>query len=74
MNTQKLIDEAVSLPVEKRVLLVDSLLLSLNQPTSEVDTKWATLAQRRLAEMRDGTINTVPGAEVFDKIWKRLDK
>lgn len=74
MNTKNLIDEAVSLPVEERALIVDSLLRSLNQPESEIDKKWAIVAQRRLAEMRAGTVETVPGQKVFDKIWKRFDK
>jgi putative addiction module component (TIGR02574 family) len=74
MNTKELIDEAVSLPVEERVLVVDSLLRSLNQPESEIDKKWAVVAKRRLAEMRSGTVTPVPGQEVFEKIWKRFEK
>ena len=74
MNTKKLIDEAVSLPVEERALVVDSLLRSLNQPESEIDKKWATVAKRRLAEIRSGLVEAVPGNEVFDKIWKRFYK
>jgi putative addiction module component (TIGR02574 family) len=74
MNTKELIDEAVSLPVEERVLVVDSLLRSLNQPESEIDKKWAAVAKRRLDEMRSGSAEAVPGEEVFEKIWKRLDK
>lgn len=74
MNTKDLIDEAVSLPVEERALVVDSLLRSLNQPESEIDKKWVTVAQRRLAEMRAGTVEPVPGEEVFAAIWKRFDK
>lgn len=74
MNTKKLIDEAVSLPVEERALVVDSLLRSLNQPESEIDKKWAIVAKRRLAEMRSGLVEAVPGEEVFDRIWKRFDK
>ena len=74
MNTKQLIDEAVSLPVEERALVVDSLLRSLNQPESEIDKKWAAVAKRRLAELKAGSVEAVPGQEVFERIWKRFDK
>ncbi len=74
MNTKQLIDEAASLPVEERALVVDSLLRSLNQPESEVDKKWAVVANRRLAELRNGSVKALPGEEVFKRIWERLDQ
>lgn len=74
MNTKTLIAEAVSLPVEERAFIVDSLLRSLNQPESEIDKKWAIVAQRRLEEIKAGEVKAVPGQEVFDKVWKRFDK
>lgn len=74
MNTQKIINEVISLPVEERTLVVDSILRSLNQPESEIDKKWTSLAQKRLAEMRSGLIEPVSGDEVFKKIWKRFEK
>lgn len=74
MNTKELIDEAVSLPVEERTLIVDTLLRSLNQPESEIDKKWAAAAKRRLEELRSGTVEAVPGEEVFDKVWRRFEK
>lgn len=74
MNTKQLIDEAVSLPVEARVLVVDSLLRSLNRPEPELDMQWAAVAQRRLAEIKTGSVVAVPGQEVFDKIRNRFEK
>lgn len=74
MNIKELIDEAVSLPVEKRALLVDSLLRSLNQPEPEIDKKWMAVAKRRLTEMRSGSVEPVSGQEVFEKIWKRVER
>ncbi|MBF6647863.1 addiction module protein [Methylobacter sp. BlB1] len=74
MNTQELIDEAVSLPVEERVLVVDSLLCSLNQPESKIDKKWVVTATQRLTELRSGSVDAVPGEKVFEKIWQRFEQ
>ena len=74
MNTKELIDEAVSLPIEKRVLVFDSLLQSLNQPESEIDKKWNEVAQKRLMEMRSGKIEPIPGEQVFKKIWNKFER
>jgi putative addiction module component (TIGR02574 family) len=74
MNTKQLINEAVSLPVEERALIVDSLLRSLNQPESELDKIWAEEARRRLAELKSGQVKAVSGNEVFSRVWKRFEK
>ena len=74
MNTKELIAEAVSLPVEDRTFLADTLLKSLNPPETEMDQKWAAVAQRRLAELRSGRVKAIPGAEVFDKVHRRFHK
>lgn len=74
MNTKELIDEAVSLPVEERALVVDSLLRSLNPPESKIDKEWAIEAKRRLVELRSGSVEAIPGNEVFEKVWKRFEK
>ncbi len=74
MKTKNLIDEAVSLPVEERALIVDCLLRSLNQPESDIDKEWAAVAKRRLDELRLGKVEAVPGEVVFERIWKRFEK
>ncbi|MBI5462408.1 MAG: addiction module protein [Gammaproteobacteria bacterium] len=74
MNTKELITEAVSLPVEERALVVDSLLRSLNPPESEIDKQWIVVARKRLAEMRSGSVKAVSGDAVFKKVWERFNK
>lgn len=72
MKVKDLINEAESLPVEERAMVVDSLLRSLNPPESEIDKKWAAVAQRRLEEIRSGAVEAISGEQVFEKIWKRF--
>ena len=72
MNTKQLIEEAVSLPVEERALMVDTLLRSLNQPESEIDNEWVKEAKRRLDDLRSGKVNAIPGEVVFRKIMGRF--
>lgn len=74
MKTKELIAEAISLPVEERAIVVDSILRSLNPPESDIDKKWAEVAKRRLEELRSGQVQAIPGDEVFEKIWKRFPK
>jgi putative addiction module component (TIGR02574 family) len=72
MKTVDLVAEAISLPVEERVFLVDSLLKSLNPPETAIDEKWASVARRRLAELHSGEVKAVPGDKVFARIWPRF--
>ena len=72
MKSRDIIDEAISLPVEERARLVDSLLQSLNKPETEIDKRWTAVANSRLKELRHGDVKTKPGREVFEKVWKRF--
>lgn len=72
MNTDDLILEIQSLPVEERARVADCILRSLNQTVSEVDQKWADLAAKRLQDIQTGSVKPVAGDEVFDEIWHRL--
>lgn len=72
MAMKELIAEAISLPVEERAILADTILKSLNPPDSDMDQRWVAVARRRLAELRSGQVEAVPGEEVFTKIWNRF--
>ena len=71
MKTQELFDEAVSLPVEMRAQLIDTLLRSIHPVQKEIDELWAVEAENRVEEIRSGKVKTIPGDEVFTKISGR---
>jgi putative addiction module component (TIGR02574 family) len=73
LTTKELIAEAVSLPVEERAMVADSILRSLNAPESDIDRKWVAVAQQRLAELRSGQVKPIPGEQVFARVWKRFE-
>jgi putative addiction module component (TIGR02574 family) len=74
MNAKELIEQAIALPVEERALVVDSLLRSLNSPRSEIDAQWAKEAERRLADLRSGKVEAVPGEGVFERVRERFNR
>ncbi|HJX45935.1 MAG TPA: addiction module protein [Patescibacteria group bacterium] len=71
MKTQELFDEAVSLPVEIRAQLIDKLLRSIHPVQKEIDELWAAEAEKRVEEIKSGKVKTIPGDEVFKKIFDR---
>nr|MBF0222732.1 addiction module protein [Desulfobulbaceae bacterium] len=72
MKTKDLITEATSLPVEERAIVIDCLLKSLNQPDTDIEKKWVSVAKKRLEEIRNRNVDVVPGDKVFEKIWSRF--
>ena len=73
IKTKELFDEAISLPIEIRTKLIEKLLSSLNPSQKEIDKLWATEAEKRVTEIRNGKVKTIPGERVFKKIRDRLN-
>ena len=73
-TAKRLIDEALSLPVEERALIADSLLKSLNMPDPAIDKKWIKIAKRRFGEIRSGKVKPIPDNEVFNRVHERFSK
>jgi putative addiction module component (TIGR02574 family) len=72
---EKLLRDALSLPLDLRAELVDKLLESLNVPLDEeVEQAWAEDAEKRLEEIDSGKVNPISGDEVFKKIRARYQK
>lgn len=71
----KVVDEALSLPADARINLVEKLLASLNLPTqAEIDRLWAQEAERRVAEIDRGEVELIPGDKVFERIREKYQR
>jgi putative addiction module component (TIGR02574 family) len=69
---KKVFDEALSLPANARLSLVEKLLISLNLPTRpEIDRLWAEEVERRIAQIDKGVVKLLPGKKVFSNIRKK---
>jgi putative addiction module component (TIGR02574 family) len=69
---EKLLRDALSLPVEQRTELVDKLLESLYGPIdADIEAAWAEEVEKRLEELDSGVVESVPGEEVFKRIRER---
>ncbi len=73
-STEDIIQEAAALPVEERIIVVDSLLRTLNTPDPDIDREWVGVAKRRLAELRSGRVKSIPGDQVFARIRERFER
>ncbi len=72
ITADRIIDDALSLPVDARLGLVERLLTSLNLPTqSDVDRLWIEEAELRVSDIDSGKVELVHGEEVFAKIRRK---
>lgn len=70
--TDRVVSEALELPAEARISLVERILASLNLPTQpDVERLWAEEAERRVAEIDKREVDLIPGDEVFDKVRQK---
>ena len=68
-DLEKIYHEALSLPADARMSLIERLLSSLHLPTqAEIDRLWAEEAERRVSQIEQDQVELVSGEEVFEKI------
>jgi len=73
--TEKIFDEALSLPADARMNLVEKLITSLNMPLDkEIERLWAKEAELRISQIEEGKAKLIPGEDVFRKIREKLGK
>jgi putative addiction module component (TIGR02574 family) len=74
-TVEKICSEALFLPADARISLIERLLSSLNLPTqADIDRLWAEEAERRIVEIDRGDTKLIPGEQVFDAIRRKYGK
>jgi putative addiction module component (TIGR02574 family) len=62
-----------SLSREDKADLLRALIAELDGPAdADVEQAWLVEAQRRYREVQEGTVNPVPGEQVFEHLRTRL--
>ncbi len=56
MKTTELIETALSLPLEERVILIDSLIASLNHIDADSAREWKLVTNQRLKELEESVV------------------
>jgi putative addiction module component (TIGR02574 family) len=70
-SSEKIYEQALNLPINDRLILIDKLLISTNLPAqNDIDQAWVKEVERRCQEVDNGTAKLIPGEEVFEKILK----
>ena len=76
-STDGLEAQLLTLPAADRARLAEILLASLDAevdagPVAEIEEAWRLEAERRLAELRAGTVAGIPASKVFADAAARL--
>ncbi|MFP4549008.1 MAG: addiction module protein [Fidelibacterota bacterium] len=74
-TAEKIYEQALELPAEDRMELIDKLLISENLPTQqEINQAWSKEVERRIQEIENGDVELIPGDVVFERINKKYKK
>ncbi|MCT7446978.1 MULTISPECIES: addiction module protein [Aliarcobacter] len=65
MGTNEIIKEAIKLKPQEKYLIIESLILSLNEPNKDIEEFWIEESKKRLNEYKNGNLKTVSFEEVF---------
>lgn len=73
-SIEQLTEEILSLPSESRALLADKLVESLEFDTdSAIQAIWLTEAKRRRDEVRNGSVQPIPGEEALAQVRQLIE-
>jgi putative addiction module component (TIGR02574 family) len=76
MNThaEQILQSALSLPLDDRMEIAESLMLSLNdEQAAEIEAAWSEEIKRRLDSIDKGEVKLIPAEQVMREMRERLN-
>jgi Putative addiction module component len=74
-SIEQLTEEVLSLPSVSRALLAEKLVESLEFDTDpSIQAVWVTQAKRRRDEIRNGSVQSIPGEEALAQVRRLLEQ
>ena len=67
MSNKEILEQAIALKPVDRLMIIEGLLRSLDEPDQRIDEIWAVEATKRLKAYRDGRLEGIPMEEVFQR-------
>ena len=68
MSNKEIIESALKLSPPEKLLIVESILRSLDEPDKEIESIWIEEAEKRLQAYRDGKLEGIPMEDIFKKL------
>ncbi len=65
MSNKEILEQAMALKPEERLMIVEGLLKSLDEPDQKIDEIWAEEAEKRLKAYREGRLEGIPMEEIL---------
>jgi putative addiction module component (TIGR02574 family) len=72
LNTNQLLAEVDSMPIDLKTKLIDKLLRSLSPHSESIEALWKQEIDKRVEAIESGRVSLVDGNEVFRKIQERF--
>ena len=63
-----LIEKALELKPQDKIVLIEALVTSLDKPDPEISKIWVQEAEARLKAYREGKTKGIPGEEIFGEV------
>ncbi len=71
-NTEKILEQALSLNESERAELANSILESLEPTDPDADSLWADEIKRRVEDLKAGRVETISWSEVRSELEAKL--